>query len=132
MINPSEEDSRSFNAPPPVSSVCDAAIELFSQLLPAQDLSTTLRIISHLIESNRSPKLDKNAGRKAAVMLNSVVAIVRTLRVSMTSHHRQSKDTLGHSQVTSALGAFLKVSLHFKLWFGYKFINSLTGCSCGW
>ncbi|KAG1754151.1 armadillo-type protein [Suillus lakei] len=106
-----KEESRSFNAPPPVSSVCDAAIELFSQLLPAQDLSTTLRTISHLIESNRSSKLDKNAGRRAAVMLNSVVAIVRTLRVSMISHHRQSKDTLGHSQVTSALGAFLKDAL---------------------
>ncbi|KAG2133962.1 armadillo-type protein [Suillus cothurnatus] len=111
MINPSEEESWSFNAPPPVSSVCDAAIELFSQLLPAQDLNTTLRTINHLIESNRSPKLDKNAGRRAAVMLNSVVAIVRTLRVSMISHHRQSKDTLGHSQVTSALGAFLKDAL---------------------
>ncbi|KAG1883078.1 hypothetical protein F4604DRAFT_1920974 [Suillus subluteus] len=111
MISPSDEESRSFNAPPPVSSVCDAAIELFSQLLPAQDLSTTLRTINHLIESNRSPKLDKNAGRRAAVMFNSVVAIVRTLRVSMISHHRQSKDTLGHSQVTSALGAFLKDAL---------------------
>lgn len=44
-------------------------------------------------------------------MLNSVVAIVQTLRVSMISHHRQSKDTLGHSQVTSALGAFLKDAL---------------------
>ncbi|KAG2033122.1 armadillo-type protein [Suillus americanus] len=106
-----KEESRSFNAPPPVSSVCDAAIELFSQLLPAQDLSTTLRTINHLIESNRSPKLDKNAGRRAAVMLNSIVAIVRTLRVTMISHHRQSKDTLGHSQVTSALGAFLKDAL---------------------
>ncbi|KAG1904032.1 armadillo-type protein [Suillus fuscotomentosus] len=106
-----KEESRSFNAPPPVSSVCDAAIELFSQLLPAQDLSTTLRTISHLIESNRSPKLDKNAGRRTAVMLNSVVAIVRTLRVAMISYHRQSKDTLGHSQVTSALGAFLKDAL---------------------
>lgn len=111
MINPSEEENRPFNAPPPVSSVCDAAIELFSQLLPVQDLSTTLRTISHLIESNRSPKLDKNSGRRAAVMLNSVVAIVRTLRVSMISHHRQSKDILGHSQVTSALGAFLKDAL---------------------
>jgi len=111
MVNPLEEESRPFNAPPAVSSVCDAAVELFSQLLPVQDLNTTLRTISHLIESNRSSKLDKNAGRRAAVMVNSVVAIVRTLRVSMMSHHRQAKDTLGHSQVTSALGAFLKVSL---------------------
>ena len=113
MINPSEEESRPFDAPPAVSSVCDAAIELFSQLLPAQDLSTTVRTISHLIESSRSPKLDKNAGRRAAVIVNSVVAIVRTLRVAMALYHRQTKDTLGHSQVTSALGAFLKVSCHF-------------------
>lgn len=109
MINPLEEESRPFDAPPAVSSVCDAAIELFSQLLPVQDLSTTVRTINHLIESSQSPKLDKNAGRRAAVIVNSVVAIVRTLRVSMISHHRQAKDTLGHSQVTSALGAFLKV-----------------------
>jgi hypothetical protein len=114
MIGPLEEESRPFDTPPAVSSVCDTAIELFSQLLSVQDLSTTVRTISHLIESSRSPKLDKNAGRRAAVIVNSVVAIVRTLRVSMISHHRQAKDTLGQSQVTSALGTFLKVGHTLK------------------
>ncbi|KAH7927705.1 ARM repeat-containing protein [Leucogyrophana mollusca] len=102
---------RKISAPPPTSSVVDAALELFSQLVPIQDLTSTVRTITHLVESVRSPKLEKNVGRKAAVLVNSIVAIVRTMRVAMALHYRHAKETLGHSQVTSALAIFLKDAL---------------------
>lgn len=90
----------------------NAAIELFSRLLPAQDLATTTRTVSQLVELVRSPRLDKNAGRKAAVVINASVAIVWTLRYASVNHYRQAKETLGHAQVTTILAAFLKVRVH--------------------
>lgn len=87
----------------------NAAIELFSRLLPEQDLVTTTRTVSQLIELVRSPRLDKNAGRKAAVVINASVAIVRSLKYATANHYRQAKETLGHPQVTIILAAFLKV-----------------------
>ncbi|KAF8558426.1 clathrin-coated vesicle protein [Imleria badia] len=93
------------------SAVVDASIELFARLLPIQDLTTVTRTVTQLVESVKSPKLDKNSGRKAAVLINSVVAIARVLRCAMESHSRQVKETLGHSQVTTPLASLLKDAL---------------------
>ncbi|KIJ69624.1 hypothetical protein HYDPIDRAFT_124270 [Hydnomerulius pinastri MD-312] len=111
LTAPTGDDHTLLNAPPSTSAVVDAAIELFSRLLPIQDLTTVTRTITQLVDSVKSPKLDKNAGRKAAVLVNSVVAIVRTLRHATTSHYRQAKETLGHSQVTTPLATLLKDAL---------------------
>ncbi|KAF8841000.1 clathrin-coated vesicle protein [Paxillus ammoniavirescens] len=101
----------SLNCPPSTSAVVDASIELFSRLLPVQDLILVTRTITQLVELVKSQKLDKNAGRKAAVLVNSVVAIARALRCAMASHYRQAKETLGHSQVTTPLASLLKDAL---------------------
>lgn len=95
--------------PPPATSAVDTSIELFSRLLPLQDLPTTVRIVNELLEYARSPKLEKNAGRKAAVFINSAVAIVMTLRVITANSTRQTRDVWGSAQVTSLLSPFLKV-----------------------
>jgi hypothetical protein len=89
--------------------VVDTAIELFSQLLPLQDLASTTRTVTLLLESIRSPKLERNLGRKAAVHVNAAVAIVLALRHASTSDFRHARETFGHSQVTSLLSTFLKV-----------------------
>ena len=87
----------------------DTAIDLFSKLLPLQDLPSTQKVIANLVESVRSPKLERNAGRKAAVFINATVALVLTLRNTTTSHFRQGKDTFGSGQITSLLSSFLMV-----------------------
>ncbi|KAJ7675207.1 armadillo-type protein [Mycena rosella] len=98
--------------PPATTSVVDTAIELFAQLLPLQDLASTVKIVTLLLESIRSPKLEKNAGRKAAVSINAAVAVVLALRQAMTTtQSRRAKDTFGNSQVTSLLAPFLKDAL---------------------
>ena len=109
LTTPSSNDCTILDCPPSTSAVVDASIELFARLLPIQDLTTVTRTVTQLVESAKSPKLDKNSGRKAAVRINSVVAITRTLRCAMESHSRQVKETLGHSQVTTPLGLLLKV-----------------------
>ncbi|KAJ7767277.1 clathrin-coated vesicle protein [Mycena metata] len=98
--------------PPATTSVVDTAIELFAQLLPLQDLTSTAKIITLLLESVRSPKLEKNGGRKAAVFINAAVAIVLALRQAMgTVQARKAKDTFGSTQVTTLLSPFLKDAL---------------------
>ena len=75
-----------------------------------------VRIINLLLESVRSQKLEKNPGRKSAVLVNSVVAVLLSLRIAATSQSRQAKESLGRSQVTPLLAEFLKVrALTFTL-----------------
>jgi hypothetical protein len=108
----SQADSQLREPPPAATSVVDAAIELFAQLLPLQDLACTTRTITQLLESVRSPKLEKNSGRKSAVLINAAIALVLTMRHASASHLRRARDTFGNSQVTAMLSSFWKV--HFN------------------
>ncbi|EJD04810.1 clathrin-coated vesicle protein [Fomitiporia mediterranea MF3/22] len=97
--------------PPPATAVVDAAIELFAALLPLQDSSSCGRVINEALESTRSQKLEKNAGRKAAVVVNTTVAIALALRIATTSYARTCKDTLGGTQIANNLSSFLMEAL---------------------
>jgi HEAT repeat-containing protein 5 len=101
--------------PAPGTAVVDSAIELFAQLLPLQDVASTLKIITQLLESVRSPKLERNVGRRAAVSVNAAVAMLLALRIATTQHFRQARDTLGNMQVTNLLSSFLKVSCYWLM-----------------
>jgi len=97
-----------FESPPPATSVIDTAIELFARLLPLQELPSTAKYIQQVLELVRSPKLDKNVGRKSAVFVNVIVAFVLVLRHVMTTQIKQAKETFGSPQVTTLLSPFLK------------------------
>jgi len=97
--------------PPPGIAVVDTAIELFAQLLPLQDLATTTRIIAQLLDSVRSSRLDRNAGRKAAMFINAAVGLVLALRNATTSHFRHARETFGNPQLSSLLSPFLRDAL---------------------
>ena len=107
----SDSEYQLFEPPPPPTAVVDTAIELFARLLriPLQDLTSTVKVITQLVESVRSPKLEK----KVAVFVNATVALVMALRTATTSHFRQARDTFGSSQVTTLLSSFLMVRLPF-------------------
>ncbi|KAG6906802.1 hypothetical protein DXG01_012050 [Tephrocybe rancida] len=107
----SDSEYQLLEPPPPATSVVDTAIELFAQLLPLQDLTSTTRIITQLLESVRSPKLERNSGRKAAVHINATVGLLLALRHATTSHFRQARETFGNSQITSLLSPFLHEAL---------------------
>ncbi|KAI5117719.1 hypothetical protein M0805_001805 [Coniferiporia weirii] len=97
--------------PPSATSVIDAAIELFSTLLPLQETHSCARVVTEVLESTRSAKLENNSGRKAAVLVNSTVAIALALRIATTSYSRQCRETFGSSQISGMLSPFLKDSL---------------------
>lgn len=125
---PASNDRTIIDCPPATSAVVDASIELFARLLPIQDLATVTRTVTQLVDSVKSPKLEKNSGRKAAVLINSVIAITRALRCAMESHSRQAKETLGHSQVTTHLAPLLKVINSYYICAFLTFVT--TGRAC--
>ena len=98
--------SRRIPEPPPAATAAvDAAIHLFAQLLPLQDVTQTTRVVTQLLGFAGSAKLEKNTGRRAAALVNTTFAIVLTLRQATTNSARQ---ILGNSQVSSLLSTFLK------------------------
>jgi HEAT repeat-containing protein 5 len=100
---------KTLESAPCATAVVDAAINLFAQLLPLQDLASLSSTISHLLESVRSVKTDKNAGRKAAITINAAVAILLALRSATAQYFRQSKETFGKSAITTLLTPFFQV-----------------------
>ncbi|TFY57214.1 hypothetical protein EVG20_g8633 [Dentipellis fragilis] len=97
--------------PPPATAAVDAALQLFSSLLPQQELPAASRLLSQLFESARSPKFDKNVGRKAAASVNATMALLLALRQVSVSSSRQARDVFGSPQITTTLSSFLKDAL---------------------
>jgi len=93
-----------------MTAVTDTAIELFAALLPLQDSQSLSKVISQLVESVRSPRLERNTGRKSAVLVNATIALVLSLRNAATGYARQAKDSFGSGQIPATLADFLKVS----------------------
>jgi HEAT repeat-containing protein 5 len=71
------------------------------------------RTVAQLIEATGSAKTEKNTGRKAAVMINSAIALVLALRFASTQS-RQVAETIGHIQVSAPLADLLKVCSALK------------------
>jgi hypothetical protein len=110
----SEGDQSWPEPPPPATGVVDSAIELFAHILPLQDAVACHRMIAQLIESVRSPKLERNPARKAAVFINATSALLLSLRLTAT-RFRQAQQTLGSPQCAAALADFLKVRVNNSL-----------------
>lgn len=109
--------------PPPATGVVDAAIELFSVLLPLQDIPSASLTISHVIQCVRSSKLERNLGRKSAVFINATVALLFALRKG--SQLRNTREVFGSTRVASTLADFVKVSYrHCRV----LFIPSYPAC----
>ncbi|KAJ8482572.1 hypothetical protein ONZ51_g5279 [Trametes cubensis] len=100
-----DNSCRAPEPPPAATAAVDAAIMLFAQLLPLQDVAQTTRLVTQLLNSVGSPKLEKNTGRKAAALVNTTFAIVFALRQGTSASARQ---VLGNAQVATPLATFLK------------------------
>lgn len=97
--------------PPPLTQAVDAALALFARLLPLQDPTSVARLVTLMIDSVKSPKYDKNIGRKAAVQVNATIAILLALRQAMASPSKHIREVFGSPGVTTPLSSFLKDGL---------------------
>ncbi|CAO1623968.1 unnamed protein product [Parajaminaea phylloscopi] len=69
--------------PPPVTGMVDAALQLYSALLPFQKRQVQIHAFETMLQFCRSAKLEKNPGRQAAIRVNSCVASLGALKTAM-------------------------------------------------
>ncbi|KAI1314758.1 hypothetical protein EDD11_001727 [Mortierella claussenii] len=82
----------SLPKPRPVATgVIDAAIELFAILLPLQSSALQGSLMDDLSKMLKSSTLDKNPGRKMAIQVNAVVAILGACKYAMTEGKRHEQ-----------------------------------------
>jgi HEAT repeat-containing protein 5 len=62
-----------------------------------------------MIDSVKSPKYEKNVGRKAAVEVNAAIAILLAMRQAMASPSKHVRAVFGSANVITPLSSFLKV-----------------------
>ncbi|KAI5476389.1 Armadillo-type fold domain containing protein [Pseudohyphozyma bogoriensis] len=88
-------DSSAFelpSPPPPASGLVDAAIELFALYFPLQESNNQAALLQQISNNVRSSKMEKNPGRRMAVLANAITAVLGSLRVIMRTPGRKSID----------------------------------------
>ncbi|GAA6063853.1 hypothetical protein JCM10212_000333 [Sporobolomyces blumeae] len=90
-------------APPPAVGLVDAGIELFALFFSLQEPPNQNALLQIMINNYRSFKLDKNPGRRMAILANSITSLVGALR--------QSRRAIETHQVAGAMREIIKEAL---------------------
>ena len=108
---------------PPATEVVNSAIALFAMAFPLQDPKIQESVLEQLTTSLSAKSLARDPGRKAAITVNVVLALLGTLKVATTETLATSGD-LKHPAVEKSLDDLLRVCLFFYLYF-YNRANEL-------
>lgn len=88
----------------------DAGVTLFATIFPHQTSEIQVQTLAVLTSHIRSSKLERNPGRKQAVLVNTIAAVQRALS-NAESASRKARDNVGSSQVADMLRTLLQVSV---------------------
>lgn len=92
---------------PAQTGVIDAGLALFSILFPHQNIEGQVQSLATLSSHMRSSKLEKNPGRKQAVMVNTVIALRKTLK-KVEGAGGKAKKVVGSAQVSEMIRSLLQ------------------------
>jgi hypothetical protein len=73
------------DAPPPAVGLVDAALEIFSLYFSLQEPANQQALLQILANNGKSFKLDKNPGRRQAIVVNSITAVLGALRYAASA-----------------------------------------------
>lgn len=93
---------------PAQTAVIDSGVDLFAALLPHQGVDTLMQSVTLMTNHLRSPKLERNPGRKQAVYYNILVALQSALRQASDGPLRRVRETLGSASVTDVMKTLLQ------------------------
>jgi hypothetical protein len=102
--------SISAKASPPQTGVIDAGVELFATIFPHQTQEGQIQSLATLSSHTKSGKLERNPGRRQAVLANTITALKRSL-ANAEAGGNKGRRTIGHQQVTDLIKGLLQVSL---------------------
>ncbi|KAI8602311.1 armadillo-type protein [Dissophora ornata] len=96
---------------PTATGVIDAAIELFSILLPLQSSALQGSLLDDLSKMLKNSTLDKNPGRKMAIQVNTVVTILGATKYAMADSKRHEQRAFEGPLASSLSQAILRDSI---------------------
>ncbi|KAF9932214.1 hypothetical protein BGZ67_004856 [Mortierella alpina] len=109
---PSSVSRYSLPKPRPVATgVIDAAIELFAILLPQQTSALQGSMMDDLSKMLKSSSLDKNPGRKMAIQVNTVVALLGATKYAMAEGKRHDQRAFEGPLASSLSQSILRDSI---------------------
>lgn len=94
---------------PPATEVVNAAIALFASALPLQSAKVQEAVLEQLTSYVLSPVLQRDPGRKAAVTVNTAMALLGALKVAVGETAAEQGD-LRHPAIEQCLQDILRVS----------------------
>nr|ODO00955.1 clathrin-coated vesicle protein [Cryptococcus depauperatus CBS 7855] len=100
--------------PPAQTGLIDAGLLLFSILYPHQSFEGQVQCLATLQSHLKSSKLEKNPGRKQAVLVNVVTAIEKSL-LSIDKEGGRSRKVVGSGQVCEMIKSLLQDAI-FDPW----------------
>lgn len=92
---------------PPQTAVIDAGVDLFAVMLPHQNTESLFQVLGTLSSHLRSSKLERNPGRKQAIVANSMAALRRSLSNAEVAGVKARK-AFASSQVTDLIKGLLQ------------------------
>ncbi|KAF9563172.1 hypothetical protein EC968_004980 [Mortierella alpina] len=109
---PSSVSRYSLPKPRPVATgVIDAAIELFAILLPQQTSALQGSMMDELAKMLKNSSLDKNPGRKMAIQVNAVVALLGATKYAMAEGKRHDQRAFEGPLASSLSQSILRDSI---------------------
>lgn len=98
---------------PPATEVVNSAITVFALALPLQTAKVQEAVLEQLTTLLSSPSLQKDPGRRAAVTVNTAMALLGTLKVTLGETRSESGD-LRHQNIERCLQGILRVCFIIK------------------
>lgn len=94
----------------PSTGVVDAGVDLLAALLYQQPIDVALQTVTLFTNHLRSPNLERNPGRREAVLYNIMLSLQRSLKRAVSIGSRRARETLGSANVVGVIRALLQVS----------------------
>jgi hypothetical protein len=98
------------NPAPPQTGVIDSGVELFASMFAVQNVEGMVSSLGTLSSHVRSSKLEKNPGRRQAVVANTM-AVLRQSLINADSAGARAKKVMGSVQVSDMIKSLLQVCL---------------------
>ena len=111
---------------PAQTGVIDAGLALFSILFPHQNIEGQVQSLATLSSHMRSSKLEKNPGRKQAVIVNTVTALRKILK-GVEGAGGKARKVVGSAQVSEMIRSLLQVRLSIYYWDWSAMLKSQIG-----
>lgn len=94
----------------PTTGIVNAGLDLLAALLHQQTTDVSLQAVTLMTNHLRSPNLERNPGRREAVLFNIMLALQMALKQAVAVGGRRAKETLGSANVVGVIRGLLQVS----------------------